>query len=214
MRINRMIQMTALAAMVVTLTAVTSRADNHSFNLSLNTSSLSGTQTIVFGLTDGDGFADNNVALSGFNFGNGSAKGSPTYVGSGVSGDLTSGVAIDDRDFSSLFEQQFSVGSSMSFLLTATNVIASGTPDTFAFFVCDATLSTCYSDDMSSGALLVLNLTGGTLSPGSFILNGASDQGLPAPVVTASTSSVPEPSSLLLLASGLIGLCGAIKLRR
>src|ERR1700731_2955838 len=110
---------------------------------------------------------------------------------------------MDDSGFSARFSQQFNVGSSLSFTLDTTNIFAGGTPDVFAMYVCDATFSTCYSDDASTAAMLVLNLTGGTLSPADFILNGASTQGLAAPVVTV--NAVPEPGSLLLLASGLAG---------
>lgn len=201
MRVNRMLQIITLAGFAVVLAAVSTRADGGTVNVSLNTSSLSGTQTLVFGITDGDGVADNSVALSDFNFGGGSAEGSPSYIGSGVSGDLGSAVGMDDSGFSALFEQQINVGSSLSFVLATTDNFAGGTPDAFAMYVCDATVSTCYSDDAISGAMLILNLTGGTVSPSSFILNGANDQGLPAPVVTGVTA--PEPTSLLLLGLGL-----------
>jgi PEP-CTERM motif len=203
MRVNRMLQIITLASLAVVLAAVSARADGGTVNVTVNTSSLSGTQTIIFGITDGDGVADNNVALSDFNFGGGTAEGSPSYFGSGVSGDLSSVIAMDDSGFSALFEQQINVGSSLSFALATTDNFSGGTPDAFAMFLCDSTVSTCYSDDAVSGAMLILNLTGGTVSPSGFILNGASDQGLPAPVVTSPSTSVPEPASLLLLAIGL-----------
>jgi hypothetical protein len=202
MRVNRMFQIIALASIAVVLAAVSARADGGTVNITLNTSSLSGTQTIIFGITDGDGVADNNVALSDFNFGGGTAEGSATYLGSGISGGLGSVVAMDDSGFSALFEQQINVGSSLSFALATTDNFAGGTPDAFAMFLCDSTVSTCYSDDAVSGAMLILNLTGGTVTPSSFILNGASDQGLPAPVVTAGVTA-PEPASFLLLGFGL-----------
>ena len=207
MRVKRMFQMIALASFAVALTAVSARADGGTVAVTVNTSSLSGTQTIVFGMNDGDGVTDNNVALSDFNFGGGSAEGMASYVGLGVSGDLGSGIAMDDSGFSALFEQQINVGSSLSFVLDTTNNFAGGTPDTFAMFLCDSTVSTCYSDDAASGAMLILNLTGGAVTPSSFILNGASDQGLPAPVVTAAVTA-PEPTSLLLIgfALALLGL--------
>jgi len=206
MRINRMLQVIALAGAAVTLTAATAKADGDSFNVTVNTSALSGTQTIVFGITDGDGVADNNLALSGFAFGGGSTEGLANYIGTGISGDLSSEIDLDDSGFSALFYQQFDPGSLLSFSLDTTNNFAGGTPDAFAMYICDATLSTCYSDDTSSGAMLVLNLTGGTLTPSSFILNGASDQGLAAPVVTAATTAAPEPTSFLLLAVGIAAL--------
>ncbi len=210
MRINRVLKIIASAVWLATLMAVAAKADSQSFNVSLNTSmsTLPGTtQVIFFGLSNGDGTAgDNSVTLSNFNFGGGSADGSPTYEGSGVSGDLSSSISMTDLDFSESFYEQFTVGSSLSFLLTTTNVFTSGgmAPDNFSFLICDPMFSTCYSDD-GSGALLSLDLVGGTLSaPGSFSLFAAGTQSLPAPIVTAANSSVPEPSSATLLGAGLL----------
>jgi len=219
-QIVRMFQIITLAAVACALTAVAAKADSQSFNVSLNTSvsSLPGTtQVIFFGFTNGDGTPDNSLTLSNFNFGGGSPDGSPTYGGSGVSGDLSSSISMTDADFSESFDEQFTVGSSLSFQLTTTNVFASGamTPDNFSFLICDPTFSTCYSDD-GSGALLSLNLVGGTLSPTtSFSLFGASAQGLPAPVVTVAsgTTTAPEPSSLLLLLGGIVALFAGSTLR-
>ncbi len=212
MRNNRSTSIIALVVLAATLTAASARAD--SFNVSLDTSALSGTQVLAFGFTDGDGVVDNSATMSAFNFGGGSAVGLPLYLGTGVSGDLTSGVAMDDSGFAALFAQQITVGSGLSFTLNISNIFAGGTPDALAMYLCDAALSSCYSNDSSSGAMLVLNLTGGTLSPSSFILTGADDQGLLAPVVTIPGTSVPEPSSSLLLLIGLAGAFAAIKLRR
>jgi hypothetical protein len=207
MRFNKMPRVFALAAGAALFAVLPVRADSTSFDVSLDTSALSGTQTLAFGFTDGDGAVDNNITLSGFNFGGGSALGTPTYSGAGVSGDLTAGVALNDSDFSSLFTQQFTAGSTLSFLMNTSNNFSGGTPDAFAMYVCDALVSACYSDDQGTGAMLTLNLLGGALSPSSFTLNGASDQNLPAPVVTSPSTNVPEPSSFLLLALGLAFRC-------
>ena len=189
MRINRILIVIALTISLASVMAVAACAD--SFDVSLNTSSLSGTQILVFGFTDGDGVADNSATITNFNFGGGAAQGSPTYFGT------------DTSDFSSLFYQSFTVGSSLSFLLNVTDNFAGGTPDAFAMSLCAADFSQCYSDDFNSGADLVLNIPGTALTPSSFILNPASLQNLPAPVVTAASSSVPEPSAALLLCAGL-----------
>jgi hypothetical protein len=120
------------------------------------------------------------------------------------------------RLFSALLSQQFNAGAELSFTLNITNNFGGLSPDLFAMYVYNAGFDTCYSDDLNTGAMLVLNLTGGTLSTSSFILDGASDQNLTAPVVSLTTSgpTVAEPSSFLLLASGLAGCLLVIKLRR
>jgi len=184
------------------------------FSVTLNTSSLSGTtQEFVFQLTDGDGTINNTATLSNFSFGGGSALGSPDYMGStGVSGTLSSGITIDDSSgATAIFTQQFTAGSSLSFVLNTTDIFASGTPDAIAMEICATDFSACYSDDPGgSGAMLMLNLTGGTPSPSDFILFGATDQSLPAPVVESYVApSVPEiqintASSAVLLLAGVV----------
>lgn len=186
--------------------ATSARAD--SFLVFVDTSPLSGIQTIGFGLTNSDGTA-NTVSLSDFDFGGGSAvSGSEDCTfggllsGAGCSGDLTSGVTLDDVDVAALFTQQFEAGSSLSFVLTSTNNYTGPVPDQFAMYLCDATISTCYSDD-GSGALLLLDLVGGPLSAASFVRFGASGEGLDPPTVTAAAVPVPEPEMLLMLFTGL-----------
>ncbi|HTS11772.1 MAG TPA: NF038129 family PEP-CTERM protein [Candidatus Limnocylindrales bacterium] len=198
-----------------TLLWIPAPANADSFSVTLDTSSLSGTQELAFLLTDGDGVVDNTSSLSVFAFGGGAALGAPDYLGTtGVTGDLASAIAIDDSSgATAIFTQQFTPGSSLSFLLDITDNFAGGTPDTFAMEICDSTFSTCYSDDVNTGAMLVLNMTAGPLSASSFILNGASQQNLPAPVVTALGVESPEPASLPLLVLGLLWLA-RMKARR
>jgi hypothetical protein len=195
------------------LTARFARAD--SFDVTLNTSSLSGTQALVFVLTDGDGAADNSITLNGFAFGGGSATGSADYLGSGgVSGDLTSGITMNDASLSfAIFTQDFNPGTALSYVLTTTNNFnTSGfAPDGFEMLVCSTDLSDCYSDS-ADGTLLNVALTGSPLSPSSFTTNGATDQGLPAPVVTAAVTT-PEPGSMVLLAVGFLGLLFVVQRR-
>ena len=203
---------TTSRALTILLAAVlwaAAPADASSFLVTVDTSSLAGTQTLGFGLTNSDG-ASNTVSLSNFDFGGGSAVTASqdctfggTFSGLGCSGDLSTTVTLEDLDLVAFFTQQFNPGTSLSFMLTATNNFVGSVPDQFAMFLCDVTVTTCYSDDSSTGAMLLLDLVGGTLSPSSFGVFGASDQELPAPVVTS--AAVPEPATLLLVSGGLIG---------
>jgi len=200
-----------LAALVVSALMVGSNVSAGPLLVTLDTSSLSGTQTVVFGLTNFDANS-NTVVLSDFAFGGGSAVPSTvdctfggTFSGLGCSGDLSTNVTLLDVDpTATFFLQQFDPGSALSFTLDATSNFTGPVPDQFSMFVCDAILSTCYSDD-GSGALLLLDLNAGPISPASFVLFGASGPGLPAPVVTA---IAPEPATVsLLLAAAAVAAC-------
>ena len=198
-------QQLRLAVLVISTLMVGSNVSAGPLLVTLDTSSLSGTQALVFGLTNFDA-SSNTVFLSNFAFGGGSAVPATvdcmfggTFSGLGCSGDLTAGVTLDDLDpTATFFLQQFDPGASLSFTLETTSNFSGPVPDQFAMFVCDTSLSICYSDD-ASGALLLLDLTGGTVSPASFVLFGSSGAGLPAPVVTAVVA--PEPGTLLLFAA-------------
>lgn len=218
MNMKRILPVIAATVFVVLLPPA-SRAD--SFDVSLNTSALSGTtQVLAFGLTNNDGVADNTISLTGFNFGTGGSALSGTedctlggfLTGAGCSGNLTSGVSLTDSTTEVFFDEAFTVGSLLSFEMTTTNAFAGGIPDGFAMYLCNVTLGSCYSDDSSTTAMLILGLAGTPLSPSSFTLNAATAQGLPAPVVTAATgsgtggTSMPEPPAILLLALGLLAL--------
>lgn len=172
--------------------------------ITLDTSSLSGPQTLLFGLTNFDS-ADNAVTLSDFDFGGGGALAGTqdctfggSFSGTGCSGDLGGSVLLEDLDPATFFTQQFNPGASLSFVLAASNNFAGPIPDQFAMSICDRFFTTCYSND-ASGALLLLDFTGASLSS-RFSLFGATDQGLSAPSVT---TPVPEPGTLLLIASGM-----------
>ena len=205
---NRVLTLTLAAGWVLVMSA-TAGAD--SFRITLDTSPLAGTQTFGFALTNGNS-DPNTVALTAFEFGGGSAIAGTDdctfggiLSGSGCSGDLSSGITLQDDDLLVFFTQQFQPGSLLSFTLTTTNSFAEGVPDALAMYLCDAGISTCYSDDAATAAMLLLDLTGGTLFPSSFTLHGASAQGLDAPVVNPLTA-IPEPTSLALCGIGLVGI--------
>jgi hypothetical protein len=155
MRINRTMQLSIAVTVSLALGAVTAMAD--AINVTLDTSALSGYQTLEFSLTDGDNSADNTVTLSNFDFGGGSAVGSPS-TGGGVSGDLGSSVSLTDSSFLALFKQPFDAGSSLSFTLDATHNFAGGSADAFEMYVCDEFALTCYSDDTGTDSMLILTL--------------------------------------------------------
>lgn len=203
MNSNRSVSLWMFAAIAL-LAASPSCAS--AFDVSIDTAPLSGTQTLAVSLTQGDGLFLNTVTLSDFNFGGGGAPlGTPSYSDASVSGDLGSTVSLADVNFSEFFSQTFQAGSSLSFLLNTTDNFVSGFPDELDIYLCDATLSTCYSDDLDTSALLTLDLTGAPLTPTSFTLNAASQQGLNAPVVTF---AAPEPGTLVPLL--LVGLALAV----
>lgn len=208
---------TILATAFVLIAATASAS---SFTVMLDTSALIGLQTLGFGLTNFDS-ASNTVFVTEFDFGGGTVvTGSDdctlggTFSGAGCSGDLSAGVTLQDMDpTAAFFTQQFNPGSSLSFLLTTTNDFSGGVPDQFAMYVCDGTLTTCYSDD-ATGAMLLLDLSGGSLSTSSFVRFGAGLQGLERPVVSEAIQQVPdiaESGTLLLLG---IGVTAAAAMRR
>ena len=195
-------RMIGLALLVL---SVTREACADVFTVTLDTSPLSGAHTLIFGLTDLDA-GINTISLSDFDFGGGSiVAGSDDCTlggllsGVGCSGDLSSSVVLQDLEPLVLFAQQFNPGLALTFTLTTTNDFVGPFPDQFSMFLCDLT-GTCYSDDpAATGALLLLDLVGGILSASSFIVFGAAELGLAAPVVTA----VPEPMALVMLGGGV-----------
>jgi PEP-CTERM motif len=193
-----------LMAMLMVLAAMPAVANTSSYLVTV-TSGLTGTQGLGFALVAGDDLPGNNsVFLSGFNFygGSGPDVGTDSCIG-GCSGNLSSSVSLtEDGSFLSLFTQNFDPHY-FSMIVTLTNNAPNDgnptpTPAEFQMFLCTADFSSCYGSNQVTGALVDVDLTGGSLT-----FNTYGDG-----TVGVTVAPVPEPNSIVLLSSGLLGLAG------
>ena len=193
-----------LVAMLIVLAAMPAMADTSTYVITVN-SGLTGTQGLGFALVAGDDLSGNNsVFLSSFNFYGGSGPDAGTASCSGgCSGDLSSAVSLtEDGSFVSLFTQNFDPLYFSMFVTLTNNAPNDGnsspTPAEFQMFLCTADFISCYGSNQATGALVTVDLTGGPLSFNTF---GDGTVGV-------NVAFVPEPDSIVLLSSGLLGLAG------
>src|SRR5687768_14664133 len=114
-----MMRLPTITGLAAAFLFVVTTASASPFLVTLDTSSLSGMQTLIFGLTNSDG-ASNSIAMSAFSFDGGSAATGTvdctlggSFSGLGCSGDLNSAVALEDLDpVGAFFTQQFLPGAS------------------------------------------------------------------------------------------------------
>jgi hypothetical protein len=188
------------------------------FGVTVDTSALvnnsRGPFQIDFQLVDGSGTGDgNNTAkISNFQFGGGSARGSPTLIG-GALGSLSAGVTITDTSFLNEMFQPFNAGSTLSFKVDlTTNVDTGPTPDLFSFALLDNTGANIITSSPDNAFVEV------NISPPLSVQAFSSEQtDKTAPVPTPEISfpqAVPEPASIILMALGTLGFGGGLLWRR
>lgn len=201
---NRFCILGILVAMLIVLAAMPAVADTSTYVITVN-SGLSGTQGLAFALVAGDDLPGNNsVFLSGFHFygGSGPDAGTASCMG-GCSGNLSSVVSLTENgSFISLFTQNFDPPYfSMSVTLTnnaPNDGNPSPTPAEFQMSLCTADFASCYGSNQVTGALVTVGVTGGPLSFNTYGDGTVRVNAVPA----------PEPDSIILLSSGLLGLAG------
>ena len=203
-------------------------AQTQSYHIRMDTAPLvghpAGPFALNFQFTDGSGNtpgdANNTVHLFNFNFGGGSGVGTPTVLG-GASGDLASGVLLNDTDFLNDFAQTFAPGNELDFDVTLTNnADAGGTPDEFTFAILDNTgleLPTLGLAGVGSDVFLLTDLTGDPLALQTFASDDSqipAGGGNPLTIAAPVAAAVPEPGSVALLASLIAGSGGLFARRR
>jgi PEP-CTERM motif len=187
-------------------TASPAEATSISFRVQVNTAPLVGSPLaplfLDFALTDGSGTlaVPNTVVINNFNFGGGSAVGSPTLAG-GASGSLAASVTLSDSAnfFNELF-QQFTPGNSLSFDVTATTNADPISPDAFSFAILDKNLFNLPTTGLGD-SLVLANLAPSLTVSKVQTFNTTNPAG-----VTALASPIPEPGTLLLLGSGVVAV--------
>lgn len=197
------------------------RAGSITETVTVNTTSFVGSTNpfeVYFSLTDGSGSGDGNntVTLSGFSFGSGGSAGAvDTGNTNNATGDLQSGVTMNDAGFYDGFAAFFTPGSSLSFTIADVfTSLDSPTPDMLSFALVDNGAPLPTNDPSGSDNLLTLTLDSASGTTAVYTDQNAFDS-VGTPTV-GSPVSAPEPPSWMLLFAGLglLGIASRSRLRR
>jgi PEP-CTERM motif-containing protein len=194
------------------------------WTVSLDTSKLATDYTAPFGLDfELVGSNGNTVTVGDFSFGSGGSAGpGPAFLTGGASGALTSSVSLSDSiNFFSDFNQQFTPGSMLKFTVDSTLVAppSGGTPDNFSMVIFSAydpvngysplagTGGTPIptTDPSGNNTFFNFDVTGPGTTTASSYPSSSGDV-----TITVTQASVPEPSTVMLMLFGILGLLGAV----
>jgi len=169
--------------------------------------SLAGTAaSLAFDFIDGDGIAGNNTVVVSDFYTTGTLGNSSIMGGVAVTHPGPFPVTLTDSDFFNEFLQELTLGGTIRFTLDLTEQRASGspTPDSFSFFLLNDSLFPlplfATTDPLGLDALFAVDIDG--ISGGDLQIFAPITTG-PTWTVTSATS-VPLPSTALLLGAGLL----------
>jgi hypothetical protein len=176
------------------------------FQYTLDTSALVSLADLELDLQliDGDGIANSTIVLSAFDFGGGSAMGSPSTTG-GSSGTTASQVTLTDAAFLNAFTQGFVAGSSLAFSISLETSADAAFPDRFSVALLAGGLEVPTTG--TADEILGVDLGG---NPLSMELYGSDPNRttIDLPPGTLNVASVPEASTVALLLAGTAAAIG------